>query len=102
MVEIQYVRCLLCGWQKPFQRNRRPGEPGISDKIRYQFAVNDDGSALITLRQSHPVEKGKKKGSGGFTNSGRLSMAEVKRDPQYAELIEDLRKAVNKIKRELG
>ena len=82
MAQVEYLTCPICTFNRPL-RKYVEGDLKLTDT---------DVETLLFIQ----VREGGGRGSG-FRRIGGLTIDEVKQDPQYSELLEQLREQCTKI-----
>jgi len=87
MSELEYTKCLVCGWSRPLERKgtKRIQAEKVADKqyiFRYDV-VDLDNAAFISIRECGGRGK-------GFTEVRRITLKEAIESNTYPELRESL------------
>lgn len=88
MTELEYTKCLVCGWSRPLERKgtkRIQADKTADKQYRFRYDIVDpDEAAFVSIRECGGRGK-------GFKEIRKITLKEAIESNSYPELRESLR-----------
>lgn len=111
MAEIIYISCPLCGMNRVLDKTgssaiaRGFTITDIKGRIRFDH-MDLNNAAIVQVRESltgkDPKKRMRRGGGRGFVFKSGLTLQEMKTNPEYSDLIEQMKSTASKILEVLG